>query len=417
MTDATAADAPQPELVDAVPVGPLDVVVDDEGLRAAIARLLAGTGPIGVDAERANGFRYSSRAYLVQLYRRGSGTVLLDPLGITAWSELQDAIGGEEWVLHAASQDLPCLRELGLEPATLFDTELGARLAGYERVGLAAVVERLLGIRLMKEHAASDWSRRPIEPALLAYAALDVELIVDLRDAMAADLEAQGKAEIARQEFEAARTRLPKPPAAEPWRRLSGLHQVKDRRTLAIARALWEARDAYAREIDGAPGRLIGDAALMAAATSGARTKAQLAATSGFHGRASRSQLDRWLAALEAGRAAEDLPVLRTPADGPPPPRFWRQKRPVAATRLQRARAAVQAIADELSMPNEQLLTPDTLRRLTWDHGAEPSVEAVRNGLAALGARPWQIDATAQRITLAFVDADQTPDEPSDVDS
>lgn len=420
MTDASQAEpgaVDARELVDAVPVGPLETVVDDAGLRAAIARLVAGTGPIGVDAERANGFRYSSRAYLVQLYRRGSGTVLLDPIGITAWSELQAAIGDEEWILHAASQDLPCLRELGLEPGSLFDTELGARLAGYERVGLAAVVERLLGIRLAKEHAASDWSRRPIEPALLAYAALDVELIVDLRDAMAADLEAQGKSEIARQEFEAARTRLPKPPAAEPWRRLSGLHQVKDRRTLAIARALWMARDAYAQEIDGAPGRLIPDSALMAAATSGARTKAQLASTSGFHGRASRSQMDRWLAALDEGRASEDLPALRTPAEGPPPPRFWKQKRPEAAARLQRARAAVQSVADDLSMPNEQLLTPDTLRRLAWNLRVEPTPEAVGDGLAALGARPWQVDATAQRIAAAFVDADQRPDDASDADS
>ncbi|HET8867345.1 MAG TPA: ribonuclease D, partial [Agrococcus sp.] len=225
----------------------MDVIADPEALAAAAERLRSGTGPVAVDAERANGFRYSARAYLVQLYRRGSGTVLVDPTAIDDLSPLQEAIGDEEWIIHAASQDLPCLREVGLEPASLFDTELGARLAGFERVGLAAVTERLVGLRLRKEHGASDWSTRPIPRAWLEYAALDVEVLVDARDALAAELAEQGKQELAEQEFAYALEREPKPPAAEPWRRLSGIHTIRDRRQLAVARELWLARDELAR--------------------------------------------------------------------------------------------------------------------------------------------------------------------------
>src|SRR5690606_1126163 len=154
-----------------------------------------------------------------------------------------EVIRGEEWVLHAASQDLPSLREVGLDPTRIFDTELGARLAGLPRVGLGTVLEELLGVRLAKAHSAADWSTRPLPQPWLVYAALDVDLLVELRDAIAALLEEQGKPEIASQEFAAVLDKQPKPELADPWRRLSGLHSLKPPRGFAIARALWLARD------------------------------------------------------------------------------------------------------------------------------------------------------------------------------
>jgi len=385
------------------------VIEDAAGLTAACEALAAGHGPVAVDVERASGFRYSQRAYLVQVFRRDAGVYLFDPPAIGDMTPLQTAIGDEEWVLHAASQDLPSLREIGLEPPSIFDTELAARLLGHDRVGLGAVVEDTLGITLDKAHSAADWSTRPLPQAWLEYAALDVLLLVDVRDVLEEELAEQDKSELAAEEFQAVLDRAPKPPREEPWRRLSGLHTVRGRRSLAVARALWTAREEYAREQDVSPGRLVPDRALVAAVRADPASKQELSKVKDFTGRASRSQLDRWWAAIEAGRADESLPPERGSGDSLPPPRAWADRNPAADARLKAARPDVEKIAEELGMPTENLLTPDTLRRVAWSPPEPLDVASVSAALAAQGARRWQIERTAQAITDAFVRSVQTP--------
>jgi len=408
-------DAPASEVPTAPQQAPhveVDVIADRDAYLAAVDAIAAGTGPIAIDAERASGYRYSQRAYLIQIFRRGAGTFLFDPPAIGTFDELNDVIAGEEWILHAASQDLTCLRAAGLDPTRLFDTELAARLAGLPRVGLGAVVEDLLGIHLAKEHSAADWSTRPLPQSWLVYAALDVELLVDLREALAAALERDGKTEIADQEFASVLTRDFVIVRQEPWRRLSGVHSIRGGRNLAVARELWQARDAYAREIDTAPGRLVPDSALVAAARMLPETKRDLAAMKEFTGRASRSQIDRWWNAIQAGLASDDQPVLRQSADTIPPPRVWGDKNPEADKRLKTARAAVTEVATAMSIPVENMLTPELLRRLAWAPPVPADVTAIAETLAETGARAWQIDATAQVIADAFVDAGQTVEDP-----
>ena len=385
------------------------VISDAEEFRAACAVLAAGTGPVAVDVERASGFRYSQRAYLVQVFRRDAGVFLFDPPAIGDFAALQAAIGDVEWVLHAASQDLPSLRELHLEPPVIFDTELASRLLGHERVGLGAVVEDTLGITLKKEHSASDWSTRPLPDSWLEYAALDVLHLIDVRDILVLELEEQGKTAFAAEEFAATLARAPKPPREDPWRRLSGLHQVRGSRNLAVARSLWQAREAYAQEQDVSPGRLVPDRSLVAAVMANPTSKQALAGTKEFQGRASRTQLDRWWQAIVDGRASEDLPRERVPSDTLPPPRAWADRNPEADARLKAARPVVEAVAEELGMPTENLLTPEYLRRVAWDVPGE-TAEDIGAALAALGARPWQIAQTAQKIAAAFVEAAQSPD-------
>lgn len=394
-----------------------EVIADQEAAAAAASRLAAGHGPVAVDVERASGFRYSQRAYLIQVYRRGSEVFLFDPPAIGDMSALQAAIGDEEWVLHAASQDLPSLREAGLEPPRIFDTELAARLLGHERVGLGAVVEQTLGITLAKAHSAADWSTRPLPQGWLEYAALDVLHLIDVRDALAAELDEQGKTAFAEEEFEAVRTRAPKPAREEPWRRLSGLHTVRGRRALAVARALWTAREEYAREEDVSPGRLVPDRSLVAAVIADPASKQDLARVKDFTGRASRSQLDRWWSAIETGRADPVLPPERGPGDGMPPPRAWADRNPAADARLKTAKPLVDARAEELHMPTENLLTPDLLRRVAWNPPTEITAESVGRALIDLGARAWQIEQTAQVIAAAFVDSVQSPDAASETAS
>jgi ribonuclease D len=394
------------------------IVIDSrDAYREAVDRIVAGEGPVAVDAERASGFRYSQRAYLIQMFRRGSGTFLFDPPAIGRFDELNEAIAGDEWVLHAATQDLTCLREVGLDPVSIFDTELAARLLGMPRVGLGTVVEELLGIHLAKEHSAADWSTRPLPEPWLDYAALDVELLPDLRDSIAALLAEAGKTDIARQEFADELTRELVVTRHEPWRRLSGIHSIRGLRNLAVARELWLSRDALAQQLDVAPGRLVPDASLTAAAKAMPDSKRALAAMREFTGRASRTELDRWWAAVEAGRSTDDLPVLRGNGDTLPPPRAWSDRNPEADARLKAARAALTTVAEELSLPLENLLTPDTLRRVAWTPPAEVTPSAVAEALARHGARRWQIEATSQAIAQAFVESSQTPDDASEAAS
>ena len=393
-------------------------VIDDRTAFEHACETLAGAaGPVAVDVERASGFRYSQRAYLVQVFRKDAGVFLFDQPALGDFAPLQSAIGDEEWVFHAASQDLPSLHELDLHPAALFDTELASRLLGHERFGLAAVVQEALGITLAKEHSAADWSTRPLPPSWLEYAALDVLHLIDVRDALMAELVEQDKTEIAAQEFLSTLTKEPKPARAEPWRRLSGLHKVRGARNLAVARALWQAREEYAQERDVAPGRLVPDRALLAAVLAGPQSKAALAGVKEFTGRASRSQLDRWWAAIEAGRSTEDLPRERVPSDTLPPPRSWSDRNPEADARLKAARPVVEAHAEELGMPTENLLTPEHLRRVAWHPPQPASVDAIGEALQALGARPWQIAHTAQRIAVAFAEAAQAAENLPEADS
>ena len=398
---------------DAVPVQEPHVLVDvidtREAYLTAVRAISAGNGPIAIDAERASGFRYSQRAYLIQIFRRGAGTFLFDPPAIGDFAELNDVIKNEEWILHAASQDLTCLREVGLDPTRLFDTELGARLAGLPRVGLGTVVEELLGIHLAKEFSAADWSTRPLPQAWLVYAALDVELLVDLREVLGKVLDDAGKGEIARQEFDAVLHRDFRIVREQPWRRLSGLHSVKGTRGLAVARELWQARDDFARESDTAPGRLVPDTALVAAARVLPTSKRDLVAMREFTGRASRSQIDRWWDAIQAGMVTTDLPVLRPPIDTIPPPRAWADKNPLADARLKTARLAVGEKSVDLNIPIENLLTPELLRRLAWAPPAPSTPESVKAALLELGARPWQVDELGELIANAFVASLEEP--------
>jgi ribonuclease D len=411
--EGVSGDEPEVELLLAPRDGVPPVVETTAALTEVVERFAAGTGPTAVDAERASGYRYSQRAYLVQLRRAGAGTALIDPLGCPDLSQLSEAIADDEWVLHAASQDLACLAEVGLVPTRVFDTELAGRLAGFERVGLGAMVERVLGLRLEKGHSAADWSTRPLPQAWLVYAALDVEVLVELRDRLEQELRAQGKVELAHEEFEAVRLAPLPPPRTDPWRRTSGVHRMRSRRQLAAVRALWEARDAMARRRDTAPGRILPDTAIVAAVQADPPTPAALLALPVFGGRANRRHVDTWFGALEAARSLPDeaLPTPVPTGDGPPQANRWAERDPVAAARLARVRAVVLALAEELRMPPENLVQPEAVRRLAWTPPQQVDEASVAEALRASGAREWQVLRVAGPLAQAL--PEPAPDAPA----
>ncbi|MFC4145294.1 ribonuclease D [Micromonospora mangrovi] len=409
--------APEPADAGTEPVagGPVPLTAPREGtptpvatsseLAEVVARFAAGTGPVALDAERASGYRYSQRAYLVQLRRAGSGTALVDPLPLPDLSTLDAAIADTEWVLHAASQDLACLAEVGLRPRRLFDTELAARLAGFERVGLAALTEQLLGYTLEKHHSAADWSSRPLPESWLTYAALDVEMLVDLRDALAEELDRQGKSAWAAEEF-AALVRSGARPArvrAEPWRRTSGIHRVRGARAQARVRSLWYARDQIAARRDAAPGRVLPDSAIVAAAELDPKDEKTLLTLPGFGGRSVRRLARTWLTALDDARQLpEDALPVAPAVEGPPPPHRWAERDPVAAGRLARCREVVVGVAGAHNLPPENLIAPDSIRRLAWQPPEEITEETVADTLRALGAREWQLTLLLPALAQAL---------------
>jgi len=387
----------------------LSVSVDE--IKSAATLLAGGHGPFAVDAERASGFRYSNRAYLIQIRRAGAGTVLIDPVShggdpLAVLRPVADVMASDEWILHAADQDLPCLAEVGMQPPALYDTELAGRLAGFDRVNLAAMTQRLLGVGLAKGHGAADWSRRPLPAAWLNYAALDVEVLVDLRDAIAAVLAEQDKTAWAAEEFDYLRSTAGQSPPTtrrDRWRRTSGIHKVRNQRGLAAVRQLWIVRDEIAQRRDIAPGRILPDSAIIDAAAADPKTLDALVALPIFGGKRQRRSASTWLAALQAARENPVPDEEAEPTNGPPPPARWARRRPDAAARLDAARAALRELSERVAVPTENLVTPELIRRLCWDWaGAQDVAAAIDEFLVAGQARNWQRELTVPVLAEAL---------------
>ena len=390
--------APLPVLTEPAEGIPPVITRESELMDCATA-IAEGAGPVALDAERASGYRYGQSAYLVQVRREGAGTWLVDPVYLPDLDPLNRAIGSGEWILHAATQDLACLRDVGLVPQQIFDTELGARLLGMPRVGLAAVIEHYLGISLAKEHSAVDWSTRPLPEPWLRYAALDVEVLGEVRNLMGADLAAQGKSEWARQEFTALLDWRPTV-REDPWRRTSGLHKIRQPRVLAAVRELWWERDRIARDRDTSPGRVIPDASLVEIALADPTSAADLPRGHRAIQRSHRA----WLGAVGRARSLpdEDLPPATVKSDGPPPQRSWANRDPIAAERLTETRQRLGVFAEEHTIPIENVCSPDPLRRVIWTPPTETSPAAFADALAGHGVRPWQREIVAPMIAEAF---------------
>jgi ribonuclease D len=395
--DVTESQEPDEEISTIQVTEPRDglpeIVSTPEQLSKLVSAISAGQGPVALDAERASGFKYSQRAYLIQLRRQGSGSHLIDPILVPDLSPLQDVLVGVDWILHAASQDLVCLAEVGLIPtANVFDTELAGRLLGLPRVGLGPLIETQLGYSLAKEHSAADWSTRPLPESWLNYATLDVEFLIELWDLLETQLRDAEKHEWALQEFDHVKRTTGPIERVDPWRRTSGMHVIRNTRELAVIREVWHARDAIAREQDIAAGRILSDSHIVTLASSGLKTESELKTLSFMHLRNVKRHSSTWIsAALKAHSLPdEELPALKLPVTGPPAPRNWEVRNPQAWRRLEFARAQLAMTAEKLGLPVENLMTPDTIRRVLWT--PPQSADLLRQVLSDHNARPWQID-------------------------
>jgi ribonuclease D len=388
-----------------------EIVSSPDQLANLTAAIASGTGPVALDAERASGFKYSQRAYLIQIRRHGSGSHLIDPTLFPNLNPLQEVLDGVDWILHAASQDLVCLAEVGLIPtANVFDTELAGRLLGLPRVGLGPLIETQLGFSLAKEHSAADWSTRPLPESWLNYAALDVEFLIELWELLETQLREAEKHEWALQEFDHVKRTTAPIERVDPWRRTSGMHVIRNARELAVIREVWHARDEIAREQDIAAGRILSDSHIVTLASSGLTKESELKTLSFMHLRNVKRNASTWIAAAARAHSLPDheLPPLKLPVTGPPAPRNWEARNPQAWRRLEYARAQLSQLAEKLGLPVENLMTPDVIRRALWTPPEDAS--SLRQMLVDHTARPWQIEIVGPVLETAIwgLDANKT---------
>ncbi len=393
------------------------------------------TGPLAADAERASGYRYSHEDWLVQFKREGASIALVDPVVLgkqgADWDEFNQAIGDAPWILHDARQDLPGFAQLGMKPRQLFDTEVAARILGLHRFGLAFVTAHYLGITLAKEHSAADWSYRPLPRDWRNYAALDVELLIELRQAMVEDLRRQGKLEWAHEEFAYVLGEGLQPPQghAVPWMHVSHINDLHgNRRSLAVVKALWEKRDELARYYDIAPSLLLSDSAIIEAAQRKPHNARQFRAIRSLNERVRmnrgneqdkmferyapiqrRVKPNVWKTVIQE---ALDMPESQWPSppaqdvddahtNAPKSMKYWRDHHPDRFARLKAAKAVMAQISQDTHTPVDILLKPQILRNLYWTD--DPRERDIVQFLQEQGARAWQIQlcaASLSRVTI-----------------
>ena len=392
----SSSDAPESlPLLESPADGVPDVIDTPRALQRAAEALAAGTGSVAVDAERASGFRYGQRAFLVQLRREGVGTLLIDPEPFDDLLPLNSSLRGSEWVLHAATQDLPCLADLDMTPDALFDTELAARFLGFDRFGLAAVVGETVGVRLAKEHSAVDWSTRPLPESWLTYAALDVEVLLDVADRLDEQLHARGLAEFAQQEFEHLLAFAPVV-HEEPWRRMHGLGTLRNPRQLARAREVWETRDRVAREADTAPSRILKDRDIVALAQHRVRTADDVFRALGT-GRLTRRHAQRWAEALQRADSLQDGDLPRRTRSAPTGPKL---DRALVKERTQVLKQAMYDLSETTRIPHDLLLQPALVRAAAALQDPDDE-DLLEEYLRDQGAREWQRELSVPVLVRA----------------
>ena len=297
-----------------------------------------------------------------------------------------------------------------MHPGILFDTELASRIVGHDRPNLAAMVERFVGVELEKGHGHEDWSRTPLPKSWQDYAALDVEYLHELAEALTEVLDAQGKLHWAFEEFAHLIAVYSKTPYPEKtWRDMKGLASVRDQSGLQVARELWHAREEISEQRDIAPGRLLPNRALLAIALAEPDSPHGLTRAIGGKGMPSRD-VRRWLGVVERALSADPAtwPRRRDPREnGTPSKSGWERHYPESWQMLQLCREDIAASAEDLDIRPDILLTPAILRETVWnapDKAPAWDTHQAATALEKAGARPWQIQITAPILAAAHAE-------------
>lgn len=386
------------------PIRNFELIDNQESLINCCNNLEKDEQPYAIDAERASGFKYSQRAYLLQISSATSDIYLIDPTSIKDLTPLRQLLNNKSWILHAATQDLPCLFELELTPGEIFDTELAARLLSLPHVGLGGLLEDELQITLDKEHSAADWSKRPLPQDWLVYAALDVEFLHQLRKSLTQKLIDNNKLNLAQQEFKALCSWQSPGLRNDPWRRTSGMHEVRGGQDSAIVRQIWLKRDEIAQQRDIAAGRVLNDAGIVEIAAKKPKTVQELKDLASIKYRPAKNDAEIWFEQLQIALqlGPDQWPVKQKGAESYPAPKSWLEKRPAAYHRLQFVKAQLHKLSEELLIPVEHLCSPDLVKKWCWDKPTD-QLETINEWLISQGARDWQAQNLAP-VLLSSLD-------------
>ena len=386
------------------PIRNFELIDNQESLINCCNNLEKDEQPYAIDAERASGFKYSQRAYLLQISSATSDIYLIDPTSIKDLTPLRQLLNNKSWILHAATQDLPCLFELELKPGEIFDTELAARLLSLPHVGLGGLLEDELQITLDKEHSAADWSKRPLPQDWLVYAALDVEFLHQLRKSLKQKLIDNNKLNLAQQEFKALCSWQSPGLRNDPWRKTSGMHEVRGGQDSAIVRQIWLKRDEIAQQRDIAAGRVLNDAGIVEIAAKKPKTVQELKDLASIKYRPAKNDAEIWFEQLQIALqlGPDQWPVKQKGAESYPAPKSWLEKRPEAYHRLQFVKAQLHKLSEELLIPVEHLCSPDLVKKWCWDKPTD-QLETINEWLISQGARDWQAQNLAP-VLLSSLD-------------
>ena len=386
------------------PIRNFELIDNQESLINCCNNLEKDEQPYAIDAERASGFKYSQRAYLLQISSATSDIYLIDPTSIKDLTPLRQLLNNKSWILHAATQDLPCLFELELKPGEIFDTELAARLLSLPHVGLGGLLEDELQITLDKEHSAADWSKRPLPQDWLVYAALDVEFLHQLRKSLTQKLIDNNKLNLAQQEFKALCSWQSPGLRNDPWRKTSGMHEVRGGQDSAIVRQIWLKRDEIAQQRDIAAGRVLNDAGIVEIAAKKPKTVQELKDLASIKYRPAKNDAEIWFEQLQIAlqMGPDQWPVKQKGAESYPAPKSWLEKRPEAYHRLQFVKAQLHKLSEELLIPVEHLCSPDLVKKWCWDKPTD-QLETINDWLISQGARDWQAQNLAP-VLLSSLD-------------
>jgi ribonuclease D len=361
--------------------------IELEGLAAALRR----SDLIAVDTEAAGYHRYHDRMCLMQLSTR-TATYILDTLAVPDIRALGPVLAEEdrEVVLHDAEYDLRLLaRDHDIRVRNLFDTKIAAQLLGEPAIGLGALVEKYLGIRMDKKHQRADWAQRPLPQDMLEYAAEDTRHLPLLRDRLRAALAERGRWSWAQEEFDIRDNAdwSPTPREDDAFLRMKNIRDLRPPQ-LAALRELHGWREGVASTRDVAPFRVVSNEVLIALARELPATQTALGGTRGVPGslaeRYGRDFLDA--IARAAALSPDELPQ-RPRGRGRPAPD------PDFDKLVDRLKAARDTAAEELELDRGFLMPRQQLEDV-----ARSSAKTLKDLAAIPDMRRWQVEAMGERL-------------------